>query len=107
MELKDAKLGQAIWFAKAYRNKPTGRFSGEDDTTAIPFCEAGTGVVVGIRRVIMGNYLYRAANNRGSYDDYEPAYATGDYEQCLLVVSNIRHKPFLVRPADAETIVED
>lgn len=107
-------IGQKILRGPSYPMKCSERFgstyndmTGKHERHSIPTpkCLHGQGFVIGLKRAIVSDYKYTAENTtQGSEDSYPetvPAYATGKYEECLVVITAIKpFKPYLVRKAN-------
>lgn len=99
MPLPNYKIGDTITFTKAYRRKCSHRFADFKQATPTPYLSGGTAFVVGLRCVIMTDFeMPLLKDSYGDFLGYGPA--CGKREWCLLVTTNIRRNPFLVRLCD-------
>ena len=116
------KIGDKIKFSKCYSRKCSERFKdyltnkcgSNKENFPLNLClsekknlkelnnNINEGFIVGVRCVIMENYKYHSGGcyNAPDYDDYDPPYASGEYENVLLVTKNIYCEPFIVRTND-------
>jgi hypothetical protein len=98
----DYKIGDIVRFSRCYAKKASVRFhsyrSGVvKEPTPLRWPVMNEGWVVGIRAVVMSNYMWDWLG------DDEGATATGTVEVCLLVTRSLRENPVIVRFADIET----
>lgn len=94
---KDYQIGQKICFSKKYSTNAHDRFRKGNIAEPMGYLQTGvimSGWVVGVRSVIMKTTRYNPVDYEGFGDRH------GDKETLLLVTSDARKRPFLVRPID-------
>lgn len=104
-------IGQKIVHQFAYPMTCSERFGSLQEmgkiyraTRPSPLFFSGEGFVIGLKRAIMGEYVYSPSKTYQDCDRISegiPASATGKYEECLVCVKTLKPwKPYLVRKQD-------
>lgn len=104
-------IGQRIIHQFGYPMTCSERFASLEEmgkiyraTKPSPLFFSGEGFVIGLKRAIMGEYIYSPSQTYQDWDGIPesiPASAAGKYEECLVCVKTLKPwKPYLVRKQD-------